>query len=62
MTGKPCNLPEWRLDLPREKGSETSWVSSDEYIEIKSNLRREKVHRANQGHIFSEAILAAETM
>ena len=29
---KSCNLSENRVDLPQEKGSETSWASSNEHL------------------------------
>ena len=29
VTEKSCNLSEWRVDLPRQKGSGTSWASSE---------------------------------
>ena len=32
VTGRSCNLSEKRVDLPREKGSETSWASSEEHL------------------------------
>ena len=32
VTEKSCNLSEYRVDLPREQGSGTSWASSDEHL------------------------------
>ena len=32
MTEKSCNLLEQWIDLPQEKGSGTSWASSDEHL------------------------------
>ena len=32
VTEKSCNLSEQRVDLPREKGSGTSWASSEEHL------------------------------
>ena len=32
VAGKSCNLSEWRVDVPGEKGSGTSWASSDEHL------------------------------
>ena len=29
---KICNLSEWRVDHPREKGSGTSWTISEEHL------------------------------
>ena len=32
VTGNLCNVSEQRVDLPWEKGSETSWASSDKHL------------------------------
>ena len=32
MTEKSCNLLKQWIDLPQEKGSGTSWASSDEHL------------------------------
>ena len=32
VTEKSCNLSEWQVDLPQEKGSGTSWASSEEHL------------------------------
>ena len=32
VTEKSCNLLELWVDLPREKGSGTTWASSDEHL------------------------------
>ena len=32
VTGKLCNLSEWQVNFPREKGSGSSWASSDEHL------------------------------
>ena len=32
VTEESCNLSEKWVDLPREKGSQTSWASSEEYL------------------------------
>ena len=32
VTEKSCDLAEKRVDLPREKGSGTSWASSEEHL------------------------------
>ena len=34
VTKKLCNLSEYWVDLSREKGSETSWASSEEHLPI----------------------------
>ena len=32
VTEKSCNLSEQQVDLPREKGSGTSWASPEEHL------------------------------
>ena len=32
VTEKSCNLSEQRVNLPREKGSGTSWASFEEHL------------------------------
>ena len=32
VTEKPCNLSEWQVNHPQEKGNRTSGASSEEHL------------------------------
>ena len=40
VTEKPCNISEQPIELSQEKGSGTSWTSSEEYLP-KQYLRKD---------------------